>query len=163
MIESVLAGCVIVLPFVAIVALLVDGVCSALRRKSSALATGHGQLYRVVGAAHHQQALKRLLPAAPDRLFTVRLVPTPDDPYDPHTIAVHDASGMTLAYMPAEDAPSYGPVLAELHARGVDLVCPAKIVGGGSEGLALDVSLDLDRPPNIARRCRIAVHHAERG
>jgi hypothetical protein len=163
MLESVLAGGVIALPFVAIVALLFDIIRTAMRRKSSALVTGHGHRYQVIGTTHYQEALKRLLAAAPGRHFTVRLVPVPEDPYDPHAIAVHDATGATLAYLPAEDAPSYGRVLAELDARGVDLVCPAKLVGGKSEGSTLDVRLDLDRPMNVARRCRITVHHAAPG
>jgi hypothetical protein len=160
MLESVLAGGVIALPFVAVVTLLVDTIRTALRRKSSALATGHGHRYRVVGAARHREALNRLLATAPDRRLRVSLVPDRGDSFDPDAVAVLDAAGTTLAYLPAEDAASYGRVLTELRTRGIEPVCRARLVGGGIEGSALDLRLDLDQPLNIARRYRITVHHA---
>ena len=160
MLESVLAGGVIALPFVAIVALLFDIIRTAMRRKSSALVTGHGHRYQVIGTTHYQEALKRLLAAAPGRHFRVSLVPDRGDSFDPDAVAVLDAAGTTLAYLPAEDAASYGRVLAELRTRGIEPVCRARLVGGGIEGSALDLRLDLDQPLNIARRYRITVHHA---
>jgi hypothetical protein len=164
MLESVLAGLVVVvLPCLAISAVLVDAIRSAIRRRLPALATGHGPLYQVVGTEHCRETLKRRLAAAPGRHFMVRLVPAPEDPYDPHAVAVCDADGATLAYLAAEDAPSYGRILTELHARGVEPVCSAKLVGGGGDGSALDLRLDLDQPLNIARRFRISIHHAGPG
>jgi hypothetical protein len=158
MLESVLAALVLLLPCVAIIALLVDAIRSAMRGKPAVLATGQGHLYQVVGTAHYQQALKRLLAAAPDRRITVRLVPTPGDPYDRHAVAVQDAAGATLAHLPAEDAPSYGRVLEGLRARRIEPVCSARLIGGEDAGAAVDIRLDLDRPMNIARRHRITVH-----
>jgi hypothetical protein len=51
--------------------------------------TGHSGYMSVVGESHYQPALRALAARrAPGNVFTARLVPEPDNPYDSNAVAV---------------------------------------------------------------------------
>ena len=106
---------------------------------------------RVAGESHYQETLSRLRarcrPGREGRpSFPVALIPEPNNPYDPHAIAVVSAAGH-VGYLPREDAPRYGASMRTLAARGYDGGwCMALLTGGEPDRPNFGVVLTLAYP-----------------
>jgi hypothetical protein len=86
----------------------------------------------VVGESHYQDALRAL--AGPKRPGGVelrerfRLVPEPDNAYDPDAVVVRTTAGETVGYVPRADAPWWRTVLPPEGAE-----CDGVVLGGDAD------------------------------
>lgn len=114
---------------------------------------------RVAGESHCQPALTKLrgrcVPSDSGRpSFPVALVPEPDNPYDPHAVAVVTETGR-VGYLPREDAERYGPTLDSLRRAGYDgASCTGLLTGGEPDKPRLGVVLCLSYPKDCERHLR---------
>ena len=94
--------------------------------------TGHHGFVGVVGESAYQDALRGL-----PEVFTAKLVPEPQNPYDSSAVAVMTVDGRTVGYLARDIAESYQPPLLQQPQA---VTCPAKLTGGGDQliGLVLD-------------------------
>ncbi len=89
---------------------------------------------RVTGAPHYQDELAAA--AGPKRPGGVEdrrrfaLVAEPENPHDPHAIAVRLESGETVGYLPREEAARYGRLMDAVAQRGRRPVTDGVILGG---------------------------------
>jgi hypothetical protein len=101
--------------------------------------TGHHGFLSVVGESRYQETLRsRADQLGPDGVFTARLVPEPDNPYDANAVAVCvDGSLAKVGYLARQVAKTYHPRLA---GHGAPATCPARLtgVGAGTIGVVLD-------------------------
>ena len=92
---------------------------------------------RVTGAPHYQEELAAA--AGPKRPGGVEdrrrfaLVAEPDNPHDPHAIAVHVEGGAKIGYLPREEAQRYGRLMDAVAARGRRPVTDGVILGGDAD------------------------------
>ncbi len=113
----------------------------------------------VAGESHYQQALSRIrgecVPGPEGRpSFPVVLIPEPDNPYDPHAIAVISAVGR-VGYLPRDDAPRYGTTMRALLASGYDGArCTALLTGGEPGKPMFGVVLMLSYPETCEEAVR---------
>jgi hypothetical protein len=84
---------------------LVDDAGNFLGRDAPELEAAGLIVCGVAGAVHRPDALASD-PAAPGRALTLR--PEPDNPHDPHAVAVLLETGAPVGYVPREIAPTVG-------------------------------------------------------
>jgi len=86
----------------------------------------------VAGTQYRQDAVTGLFPRDVDlddgaeRNSTAALVPEPQNPKDPHAVAVR-VDGVHVGYLPAEVAPDYAPVLQTLCSAGLAPTVPVHV------------------------------------
>ena len=101
--------------------------------------TGHHGFLSVVGESHYQDALRKIARrSGPGGVFTARLVPEPDNPYDANAVAVcADSDLEKVGYLARAVAKAYHAPLAHC---GKPVTCPAKLTGldAGTIGVVLD-------------------------
>lgn len=101
---------------------------------------------RVVGESHCQAELRRLrrrCTAGPDGRprFPAALVPEPDNPFDPHAVAVHSQTGR-VGYLPRDQAQRFTGTMRRLQELGYDGgSCTGLLNGGDAERPSLGVVL----------------------
>ena len=108
----------------------------------------------VVGESHYQPALRAAVAACgtlAGEIPTTRaiLMREPDNPHDPHAVAIYLEGHEKIGYLSRADARAYGPVLRTLAGRGVLGACGARIYGGEPGRPSFGVWLDL-APPDRA-------------
>jgi HIRAN domain len=92
---------------------------------------------RVTGAPHYQEQLAAA--AGPKRSGGVQerrrfaLVAEPDNPHDPHAIAVVVEGGEKVWYLPREEAQRFGRLMDAVAARGRRPVSDGVILGGDAD------------------------------
>jgi hypothetical protein len=92
---------------------------------------------RVTGAPHYQDELAAA--SGPKRSGGVEdrrpfaLVPEPDNPHDPHAVAVHLERGAKIGYLPRAEAQRYGRLLDAVAARGRRPVANGVVLGGDAD------------------------------
>ena len=92
---------------------------------------------RVTGAPHYQDELagasgpKRSGGVEDRRPFA--LVAEPDNPHDPHAIAVHLEGGAKIGYLPREEAERYARLMELVAARGRRPVTDGVVLGGDAD------------------------------
>jgi hypothetical protein len=92
---------------------------------------------RVTGAPHYQDALaaasgpKRRGGVEDRRAFA--LVAEPQNPHDPHAVAVHLDGGERVGYLPREEAQRYARLLDAVAARGRRPVTDGVVLGGDAD------------------------------
>jgi hypothetical protein len=115
----------------------------------------------VVGESFYQEALAATAPLArPGEegrpMFRALLVAEPDNPYDPHAIAVHSAAGK-VGHLARAAALDYAPVMAALAERGATGgSCDAFLNGGPDEEKTYGVVLRLSPPGDCLLELRAA-------
>jgi hypothetical protein len=86
----------------------------------------------VVGESHYQDALLALAgpprPGGVELRTTFRLVPEPDNAYDPNAIVVRTTEGATVGYLPRAEAVRYGPLVPAGGAS-----CAGVVLGGDAD------------------------------
>lgn len=120
--------------------------------------TAHSGFVAVVGESHYQDALRALTRRQPpDGVFTARLVPEPDNPYDANAVAVcADGDGSKVGYLSREVAKSYQARLARLAAP---VTCPARLTG--MDAAMLGVVLDFEDVRVALGLGRVSVDHGD--
>ena len=107
------------------------------------------ELVNVAGESHYQEALQAL--TCTDGTSEIRLeveavlVPQPANPHD-HNAVMVQIDGRLVGYLPRAPAVAYGPMIAEVVARGRAAACEAMIAGRGGGPSALGVFLRLPKP-----------------
>jgi hypothetical protein len=132
-----------------------------------------GDIVEVVGESYRQDALRRVEATATNswpyldeltgyarrraeedlegRWFRAVLVREPDNPADPHAIAVHADDVGAVGYLSRANALAYAPVFEALARAGsTQATCPAFLIGGG-RGTGLGVLLCLSPPDDVVR------------
>jgi hypothetical protein len=123
-----------------------------------------GNLFRVVGESHCQDALRRTalelarlgeppmpveadIPDVAERSwFLAVLIPEPDNPHDRNAVGVWSEVGQ-LGYLPRDDAADFAKVFDLLRARGANAAaCAGALVGGDGDKPSYGVVLALSRP-----------------
>ena len=99
-------------------------------------ATGHHGFINVVGELSYQDTLRSL-----PRVFTVKLVPEPQNPYDSNAVAIMTEDERTIGYLARAVARSYQ---AKLLQQPRPVTCPAKLTGGEGGKTHLGVVLDFE-------------------
>jgi hypothetical protein len=129
------------------------------------LATGGGICtYRVAGTSYRQETLSDLradILRAPRRgaadrrrdAFVAELRPEPENPHDPHAVAVDAPGHGTVGWLAHGDGAQYIGLLRVVQDRGLPLRCPADVFKG-TDG-AFDVRLDLATPAAIAAKLQV--------
>jgi hypothetical protein len=108
--------------------------------------TGHHGFVQVVGESHYQETLQQLSQlfatiGRTERVFTVKLVPEPDNPYDPNAVAVVTEGDAKVGYLSRDVAKSYQKHLLQQPSV---VTCPAKLVGGQGSKRSIGVVLDFE-------------------
>lgn len=118
-------------------------------------------LIRVVGTSHYQEALVVLAGRRPDedvRIETLAaLVPEPDNPHDPHAIAVY-VDGHLVGYLSREENKRWRDVFS--HPSGVR--CEALLASRAGTG-TIGVFLRLPTPTEARAQIAVAAGRADRG
>jgi hypothetical protein len=130
-----------------------------------------GDIVEVVGESYRQDTLRRVETTATNswpyldeltgyarrraeedlegRWFRAVLVREPDNPADPHAIAVHAEDVGAVGYLSRANALAYAPVFEALARAGsTQATCPAFLIGGG-RGTGLGVLLCLSPPDDV--------------
>lgn len=119
----------------------------------------------VVGESHYQRGIERVVGGrtrkSAEHYCSAVLVIEDDNEYDGNAVRV-DIDGVTVGYLPAEDAPDYRQWLRREHGRVRNATCPAVVVGGwdrgggdrGHFGVKLDLP-DFLRPLPQRRKRRV--------
>ena len=77
----------------------------------------------------------------------VRLVPEPNNPFDPNAVAVLTEGNATIGYLSRDVAKGYQKRLLGLP---TPITCPAQL-RGGNDGESIDVVLDFENVQTIKR------------
>ena len=132
-----------------------------------------GDIVEVVGESYRQDTLRRVETTATNswpyldeltgyarrraeedlegRWFRAVLVREPDNPADPHAIAVHADDVGAVGYLSRANALAYAPVFEALARAGsTQGTCPGFLIGGG-RGAGLGVLLCLSPPDDVVR------------
>jgi hypothetical protein len=132
-----------------------------------------GDIVEVVGESYRQDALLRVEATATNswpyldeltgyarrraeedlegRWFRAVLVREPDNPADPHAIAVHAADVGLVGYLSRANALAYAPAFEALARAGSSHgTCPGFLIGSG-RGVGLGVLLCLSPPDEVLR------------
>jgi hypothetical protein len=92
---------------------------------------------RVTGATHYQDALAAAagpkLPGGVELRRRFELVAEPENPHDPHAIAVRLEGGERIGYLPRDEAARYGRLLETVAALGRRPVTDGVILGGNED------------------------------
>lgn len=108
--------------------------------------------FEIVGESHYQPALRQLAgehgDESPDREYTAMLVPEHNNPHDGYAVRVV-VEGMTVGYLPRDDARSFRRRLSAKNMAIVPTCCAALIVGGFrlKNGLRAHYGVKLDINP----------------
>ncbi len=105
----------------------------------------------VVGESRYFREIRNLFgsrydPAGVELFFTAQLVPEPDNRYDPNAVSVR-INGLTVGYLPREDAARYAPVFSSLIHPGWLPQVSARVWGGDR----VDVEYDRGRTVEVTR------------
>lgn len=108
----------------------------------------------VAGESFHQDTLEQLDElfrgiARADRSFTVRLVPEPTNPHDPHAVAVVTEGQAPIGYLPQEVARDFHALLA---AQPAPVSVPAQLTGGDDQRPTIGVTLNFSTVYRLQER-----------
>jgi hypothetical protein len=106
--------------------------------------TGHHGFVQVVGESNYQDTLLQLSALFEtvgriERTFVVKLVPEPDNPFDPNAVAVMTEGDAKVGYLSRAVAKSYQKHLREQKEV---VTCPAKLTGGEPGKPSIGIVLD---------------------
>jgi hypothetical protein len=109
--------------------------------------------YEITGWMHHQEALEKIVGGRRDAAIFCRInalvAPEPENPHDPHAMAVYSAAGALIGYVRREEAVEFGRELAAIAGPGA-VQCRALVSGGYVDKLGgvapWRVKLDVLRP-----------------
>lgn len=136
----------------------VDNIGSGLVATVS-VPTGHHGFVQVVGESHYQDALRTLVAKlGSDGIFTVRLVPEPNNPHDSNAVAVviSDQDGEKVGYLARQIAVTYQQRLLNQKST---VTCPARLTGAGFG--AVGVVLDFEAVRDALGLPRVSVDQSD--
>lgn len=104
--------------------------------------SGRWPTREVVGEAYRKDGIRTLFPArrlggGADVEETARLIPEPQNPHDPHAVAVV-VRGVLVGYLAREEAANYQPVFIDMNRVGLDAVVPCTLHGYEYEDVDYD-------------------------